>query len=154
MQRQQQRQPHHHLHGRYNDGRHRFCERSTSHGYLTAYQTSLMSQWRNPLAAITLTHLFIYLGRVPMQSAYYKRLLCPLTALTRHKQRLRKSLALKTLVSAADWASSAGFWAHTNIVTYLLTYLHRWVEHKSDAESKALTPSPFVYFISSHINSQ
>jgi len=28
------------------------------------------------------------------------------------------------LVSAADEASSAGFWAHFNIVTYLLTYLH------------------------------
>jgi len=33
----------------------------------------------------------------------------------------RKSLALKILVSAADYASSAGFWAHFNIVTYLLT---------------------------------
>jgi len=30
---------------------------------------------------------------------------------------------LKILVSAADKASSAGFWAHFNIVTYLLTYL-------------------------------
>ena len=37
--------------------------------------------------------------------------------------RVRKSLALKILVSAADLASSAGFWAHFNIVTYLLTYL-------------------------------
>ena len=36
--------------------------------------------------------------------------------------RVLKSLALKTLVSAADYASSAGFWAHFNIVTYLLTY--------------------------------
>jgi len=31
--------------------------------------------------------------------------------------RVRKSLTLKILVSAA------GFWAHFNIVTYLLTYL-------------------------------
>jgi len=30
---------------------------------------------------------------------------------------------LKILVSAADQASSGGFWAHFNIVTYLLTYL-------------------------------
>ena len=40
-----------------------------------------------------------------------------------HPARVRKSLALKTLVSAADLASSADFWAHFNIVTYLLTYL-------------------------------
>jgi len=57
------------------------------------------------------------IGRVPMQSTFGKRLLRPLTALTRHKQRLR-----------------------------------RRVDTKSDAESKALTPSPFVYLISSHIN--
>ena len=31
---------------------------------------------------------------------------------------IRNSLALKILVSAADKASSAGFWAHFNIVTY------------------------------------
>ena len=36
--------------------------------------------------------------------------------------RVRKSLALKTLVSAAVKASSVGFWAHFKIV-YLLTYL-------------------------------
>ena len=37
--------------------------------------------------------------------------------------RVWKSLALKTLVNAVN-ASSAGFWAHFNIVTYLLPYLY------------------------------
>jgi len=43
---------------------------------------------------------------------------------TRTYTHVRKSLALKIFVSAADEASSAGFWAHFNIVTYLLTYLY------------------------------
>jgi len=30
-------------------------------GRSTAYQRSLRSQWRNPLAAVTLTYLFTYL---------------------------------------------------------------------------------------------
>jgi len=32
---------------------------------------------------------------------------------------------LKILVSAADKASSAGFWAHFNIVTYYYYYYYR-----------------------------
>jgi len=39
-----------------------------------------------------------------------------------HNPSIRKSLALKILVSAADKASSAGFWAHFNIVTYYYYY--------------------------------
>ena len=41
------------------------------------------------------------------------------------------SLALKILVSAADKASSAGFWAHFNIVTYYYYYYYYYFAYSS-----------------------
>jgi len=39
-------------------------------GRSTAYQRSLRSQWRNPLGAVTMTYLFIYVFRSQCSSPH------------------------------------------------------------------------------------